>query len=99
MNESDKKDVSSHAKEHVRPFPGRRKPAFWIILASLVCLAAAAVLFFLTRSPAQNHSSASQGSKTLGALSEEECIAFVQESGIGLPPGIAVHTLRASCGY
>lgn len=89
MAGSNKKDVFSPTEKQVRHLPGRKKPAFWVILASPACLAAAAVLYFLTQSPAQNHSSASQGSKSLGALSEEECVAFVQESGIGLPPGIA----------
>jgi hypothetical protein len=62
-----------------------------MILAFLLCCAALAV-FFLTSPVLEDDPQEIYGTK-LSALSGEECIAFVQECGIGLPPGVTEENL------
>jgi len=91
MAASNGKRGFSLSNERVSRILDYKKLAFWMILASLLCCAAFAV-FFLT-SPASEDDPQGSFSTKLSALSEEECVAFVQECGIGLPPGVTEENL------
>lgn len=91
MAASDGKRGFPLSNERVRRILNYKKPTFWVILGCVVCCAAFAV-FFLTSPASEDDPRESFGTK-LSALSEEECIAFVQECGIGLPPGVTEENL------